>query len=129
MIWFVKLLVIIGMTEVYYTTLSGNLRVIDVRNYGVCVTDCVDGVETMHASHINCGVLIKSVYTIKVDGRYVAHNVDGPATEYVFKGKTICQFCVDGKVCMIEDMPVDPTLKLMWKLIYGDSNKFGLYNR
>ena len=76
---------------------------------------------------IECYDLFNESCAIMVSGRYIAHSLTGPAMTWC--NSELVAFCVEGVVTRIEDMPVDPTLKLMWKLIYGDSNKFGLYNR
>jgi hypothetical protein len=106
---------------VFYNTLSGETRcvVLLTHRYGVLVDDKGHGVICVSYLH-DCG-LRQYVHAIR-DGegdRYVAHNMEGPAIEVVLKDKVVYQFCVNGQVCIIEDMPIDPMLKMMWKLKYG----------
>jgi hypothetical protein len=59
---------------------------------------------------------------IKTDVGYIIHNDEGPALIlYRTNGITECYFAIKGTINTIEDLTIDPMLKVILKLKYGDT--------
>ncbi len=103
--------------------------------------DCMELCNSYIDSNINGGDFIgddifykvsyansmEYAYAKRIKGKYYFHREDGPAMYHEFNGKRVCYFFLSGRGCLIEDLPCDPTLRLVLKLKYGDAGALGQY--